>query len=87
MGMWYGSEVINHRDETPEDKSFNELNTCVVVHLSEIDVSKTNVIIEKIIIEFIINYRELKLNHQEMIIQTITITIVIEIVKDQMIVH
>lgn len=37
--MWYGSEVINHRDETPEDKSFNELNTCVVVHLSEIDVS------------------------------------------------
>lgn len=44
MGMWYGSEVINHRDETPEDKSFNELNTCVVVHLSEIDVSKTTLL-------------------------------------------
>lgn len=41
--MWYGSEVINHRDESPEDKSFNEIiNTCVVVHLSEIDVSTQN---------------------------------------------
>lgn len=40
MGMWYGSELINHRDDTPEDKSYNEIvNTCVVVHLSEIDVS------------------------------------------------
>lgn len=43
MGIWYGNEIINHREETPEDRSYNEIiNTCVVVHLSEIDVSIEN---------------------------------------------